>query len=520
MPSTPRTWPLLAVLVVLAVPGGDAERDAALKTITAKECAVRVETLAGPEMQGRGTPSAGLEKAARYVEEELAACGLEPAGPEGSYRLPYQLYCAVADPQGKAQWTDAAGAVQALELGTDFVPVPGSRPGAVRGVPVFAGYAIDASKEEWRDFASGKARGKLVFAFTREPRADDPKLKRFDGAEPTEASTFASKLRAVAEAGGIGLVLVPDPALDLDPGATVPDLVPLPLPRNFSAARLGQLAGWPDVPVISMSRRAAEAIFATDLGKHHADLDKRLRPKLLQAPEGVVVEYDAGLVEQEVPYFNLAARIRGSSGSGAVLILGAHLDHVGWNHGDDAGRMRIHPGADDNASGSAVLLEVAQACAALPPPQDDVLFLWFTGEERGLLGSRAYCEEPLYPHTQALAMLNMDMVARNDPRLLNVGGLWDRPEWARFLRKQARAIRSDLELDFDQGRDLYQRSDHFAFHEHNVPALFFFEGDLNKNEVYHRPGDVAETVDPGKMERIGRLFAATAYALMWEGERP
>lgn len=514
---TRHAWLLLLAAAFLRP--GDEERDQALRTITEEECAARVRVLAAPEMEGRATLSEGLERAARYVEEELAALGLEPAGADGTFRLPYEIPCVVAAEDAAAAWIAPDHARHDLERGRDFVPLPASAEGTAEGEAVFAGYAIDADNEHWRDLEPPKVKGKVVFAFTREPRADDPKSGRFGGAEPTLHSTLGQKVRAAAAAGASALLLVADPALGLDAARPLPELLPFPVPAEWTAERLAEAAGWPRIPVASVSRAVAEAVFGEDLAAYQKSLDRRMRPRLLAAPKGTRVELAVRLAARKVPAFNVAARLRGSDGDGEAVVLGAHLDHVGWAYGQDQGRMRVHPGGDDNGSGIAALLEVAQALAATKP-KEDLLFLWFTGEELGLLGSRAYCENPLVPAEKSIVMMNMDMVGRGEARKVVVGGLWDRPEWEKLVRRQARAIRSDLELELEQGRDLYTRSDQYSFHEEGVPALFFFEGDLEQNRSYHRPDDVPETLDAAKMARIARFFCSVAYAVACEGERP
>jgi len=153
-------------------------------------------------------------------------------------------------------------------------------------------------------------------------------------------------------------------------------------------------------------------------------------------------------------------------------------------------------------------------------PKHDILFLWFTGEELGLLGSRKYCENPLVPHEQTIAMLNMDMVGRGDTKKVNIGGLWSRPRWADFVEAQHKRIKSKLKMDNEQGRDLYARSDQYSFHTQDVVGLFFFEADLETNKSYHQPSDVGESIDGKKMSLIAQLFTACAWAIAYEGQRP
>lgn len=492
-----------------------------LKTITEDECYDLVQTIAGLDMRGRGTMTPGFDKAADFVVEELKALGYEGAGDKGSFRIPINLSCLIPGEDCSFDWSSRSEEVNPPKVEQDFVPVLGTAALAAEGEAVFVGYAIDSKKDKWVDLKPRDVKGKIVFAFTREPRADDTKSKRFEGSESTRESSIQRKAQAVFDAGGIGLVLVPDPGLVAEAHLPLPGMVPYVTRGAANPQGIAGIVNMPEIPVVSVSREIAAQIFATDIEAYAKSMDKRLKPKLLKAGPDSRVSFKVSLSSGSRQAYNLGAVIRGSSGDGQVVILGAHLDHVGFDMLTPAESLRasIHPGADDNASGSAALLEVAEAFAG-HQPQSDVLFLWFTGEEIGLLGSTEYCKEPLYPHENTIAMLNMDMVGRGDDDLINIGGLWSRPEWEKFIKDIHKRSRSRLKMDNDQGRDLYARSDQYSFHQEGVVGLFFFEADLNKNKVYHQVGDVAETIDGKKMERIAQLFAATAWALAFEGERP
>jgi len=490
-----------------------------LKTISEEECYDHVQILASLDNRGRGTFTPGFDKAADYVVETLKGLGIEGAGEEGSYRLPITLAAIVPGPDCAFDWSDRPSEEEALVVEKDFVPVIGTKPLSADGEAVFVGYAIDSKKEKWVDIKSRDVRGKIVFAFTREPRADDPKFKRFEGADSTRESALKRKAQAVYEAGALALVIVPDPGLMSEDDLPLSGMVPYVTPTPPNVRGLINRLGFPDIPVVSVSRAVAGRIFDTDINAYAASIDKKLKPKLLETKKDMRVSLTVSLEAGEREGYNLGARIPGSSKDGKVVILGAHLDHVGFDVFQDEMRISVHPGADDNASGSATLLEVAQAFAG-HTPKTDVLFLWFCGEELGLLGSREYCKHPIYPHEDTIAMLNMDMVGRGEDKIINIGGLWDRPEWESFLKQQHKRIKSKLKMDNDQGRDLFARSDHYSFHQEGVVSLFFFEADLIKNKVYHQVGDVADSIGGRKMERIGQLFAAVAWALAFEGERP
>ena len=510
----------LSILLLAAAPqAADDAFDQVVQSITVEEIQEHVDFLAGPTTRGRGTLTPGFEIAAKYVEAQLTELGLEAAGPDGSYRLPIELNCIVPSEKTYFEYGTKKGDPTKLKVGLDFVPLPGSSDKEVEGEPVFVGFAIDARKEKWEDLSPRKVKDKVVFAFTREPYADDQKTKRFDGLEATKYSEWGEKARAVKAAGGLALVLIPDPGIFPEEVGPIPNLLEIPMWPGAGTRGLGRMVGFGDLPVASVSRKVASELFGTDMEKYYLSILKRKKPKPLKVKGKNLVRFKSDSTNLKVPAYNLAARIKGSGDSNEVVVLGAHLDHVGFNYYSDKGRVRVHPGADDNASGTSALLEVAEALAG-KKPQVDVLFLWFTGEESGLLGSRAYCEDPLYPHEQTLVMLNMDQIARTDPDEMFLGGVWDTATWKRLILKQNKRIRSPLKVQTEGHKDMYMRSDQWAFAQKDVPAFFFFEGNINKNKVYHKPGDVPDSILTDKVMWIARLFVATAWSVAWEGERP
>jgi hypothetical protein len=492
--------------------------DSALKTITADDCYDKVNILAAPEMMGRGTLSHGFELAAEYVEGQLTEYGLVPPSEDG-FRVPITLNCLIAAEDCILAFPPQGVAEDKLEVLDQFAPVVGSYETSVSGPAIFVGYAIDARNDGWRDLSPAKVKGKIVFAFTREPHPDDRKNKKFDGADASRHSQLSVKARAVADAGGIGLVIIPDPLLVPDSQLVLPNTTPLVNPNAAEAIRFFQRSGFPRIPVMTASRDFASLLFDTDIDQYFIKIEKRRRPMMLLPEKGMLVTMNVAFENADVETYNLAAFIKGDGSSDEIMVLGAHLDHVGLDPNADRMTMTLRPGADDNASGAAALLEVAQALAP-HKPKHDILFLWFTGEELDLLGSRQYCESPLVPHEQTIAMFNMDMVGRGKDNRLNIGGLWSRPRWEKFIKAQHKRIKSRLKMDNEQGRDLYARSDQYSFHVKDVVGLFFFEGDLASNKFYHQPGDVGESINGKKMSMIAHLFTACTWAIAYEGQRP
>jgi len=488
-----------------------------LKTITEQDSYDNVQILAAPGMGGRGTLTAGHDKAAAYVEEQLTALGYQPANGE-SFRIPVAISCVLA---AKETHFEVSGLEEEmpLVLEKDFVPIIGSHEEDAWGEGVFIGYAIDSKKEKWRDVKKKDVKGKIVFAFTREPFADNPKSRRFDGTKSTRYSEIKQKASEVEKAGGLALVLIPDPGMLFDDTQPVPGMSPCVDTRGAGPVGFQRNIGLPKFPVMSVSREVAGRIFEVDFNTIYQSMEKKKKSKTLKTKKGVEIRLGVSWETGTRDSFNLAALLPGKETGGEHLVLGAHLDHVGFDITADKVRFQLRPGADDNASGSAALLEVAQGLAGTQP-EIDILLLWFTGEEIGLVGSNEYCKDPLFPHENAVAMFNMDMVGRGDTKKINIGGLWERPGWEELVEGMHKRIKSPLKMDNDQGRDLYARSDQYSFHQKGVVGLFFFEADLNTNKDYHQPTDIAETIDGKKISLIAKLFTACAWAVAFEGARP
>ena len=493
--------------------------DEVVGSIAEKSVRDTLTVLAGPGMQGRGTFTPGFDRAAAFVEEQLKALGLEPAGTDGSYRLKYTLPCVTPAPESSVRWEGMPSGDLAPKLGAAFVPLLGSRAAAVEAEAVFAGFGLQSKDDNWSDYKDKDVKGKILFAFTREPWADDVKQKRFEGPAPSAASGLLAKAQAAAAAGAVAIVFVPDPALEADEALAFLGAHQIPSGRGLNPQQVEGAMGFPAIPVMSVSRALAGAIFSKDIRAYHSEIEKKKKSSVLSSGK-LKVRLECRHQVATVETYNLAARIKGTESQGEVLVLGAHLDHVGWGVTQELGqsRLQIFPGADDNASGSTALLEVAKAFTGAAPTVD-VLFLWFSAEELGLLGSNAYCEAPLYPMEKTVAMLNLDQIARTDPKEMNIGGTWERDDWAEFVRDQARRAKSKMKLDFKSGRDLFGRSDQYHFFEKKVPALFFFEGNIDDNPVYHKPGDVPETIEFSKVAEVAKVFAACAYAIAVEGVR-
>lgn len=478
----------------------------ALEAIDRDEIEQRIRYLASDRFEGRDTPMRGLDRAAEYIASELASYGLEPiSDSETPYYYPWGTRALIADPSCSLT-THTPGNEQAREtyaLGEDYVPCWVSGELEVQAPVVFAGYGITARDERYDDYGGRTIHGKIALVMSHEPR-QDAKGKRFEGPLGTEHASILAKAENAAEHGARGMIIVKNPLHHDDTGPMGDQL-----PRMPAGGRGGiRPPTSASIPVVSVSLAVAEAILGQPIEPLQTRIDRTLRNKLISA-DGVEVKIRVKLEQSAVTTQNVAAFHRGSDSSmrDEVVVLGAHYDHIGQS--DRTGETNF--GADDNGSGTAALLEIAQAfgTSKIETPRT-ILFLFFSGEEKGLIGSKRYVDQPVIPLDHTVAMLNMDMVGRNDPRRIDVLGANEHPKLYASARRAAANRRvGGLRIE-KGGQEYFQRSDHFPFHERGVPVLFFFSG---VHDDYHRPTDTAEKIHPEKIARVARTIFLTAADL-------
>ncbi len=450
--------------------GGLVAALAALSPSGSGQVEADVRFLASAELRGRDTPSRGLEAAAAYLEAGARAAGMQP-GARGSYRAPYELFDA---------GLDVAASEAALRVGdVRFALRPGSD------------YAVRPQEVVEHD-----TRGALLFA----GHGDKDELAELD-VEGHWLLVWDSELswsrRALyaRRAGAVGVLVASDPEAA---GAGPPSWAEASLrtaPRRPTPGRANR-APLPSVWVASDVLASALRVAGDD-------------PAALQLGQELDVEFHerrraVGAIDVD----NVAALWPGSDPglAGEVIVLLAHFDHVGVQRG------KVHPGADDNASGTAALLAVARGLAAGGPLRRSVLLLWVSGEERGLLGSRAWAADPqLPPGLRPVAAFNLDMVGRNAPEFLTVTPSPRHDEYNDLVRMLERlAPREDFPL-LTSGDEGWRRSDHYALHlELGLPVAFLSS---DEHADYHEPTDTADRVDFGKVARVGRLLLRALWEL-------
>lgn len=484
-----------------------------LSSITPEEMKAHDVFLASDAMRGRNTPSPELDSCASYIAGQFASYGLAPADPEHGY---YQIFNLLRTRLGSPNSFSASlgGTEKQYTIKRDFVPNHETGNGSLTNVPaVFVGYGITAPEYGYDDYAGIDVTGKVVMMFKKEPQVDDPE-SAFEGLKTTDYARNRVKIENALDHGAVGIIFMPDPnAVFRRPPNSWPSLLRNP-PPNAVPVTLETHVG-KKLVCITVGKKAAEELIAvsgktaTDL---FSDIDSSGHPMSCDIP-GLAVSITTTLEGDKIPVKNVVGFWEGSDPElkNELIIIGGHYDHIGTQND-----TIIFNGADDNASGTAGVMEVAEAFTeAGRHPKRSLLFITFAGEEKGLFGSRFYVENPLYPLKNTVAMLNMDMISRNDSNDVAVIGTRSSKK-LKEIDEEANAAYVHMNLGYDQERYFLQ-SDHYSFYRKNIPVIFYNTRDTPD---LHRPTDTSDKIIPGKMAKIGRLVFATAWITAERADRP
>jgi len=472
---------LIAALPPVAAASGDEVR---------ARLSYDVHFLASDALEGRFSGSEGAKVAAQFVADRFRELGLKPAGSDGTYFQHFSFIARVHPGPANALSIDLPGGTRAAKLEDDFRPLAFSSSGSASGEVVFAGYGIHAPDLSYDDFAGLDVKGKVVLVLRYSPEGDDP-ASRFQ--QHMALRRKASEARAL---GAAALLVATGPV-----GAK--ETAPVKISFDASFADSG-------LPVFGISTPLAEALFAGH-GFSLADLQQRMndRKEPASRPLGVNATLVADVVQERADALNVLATLPGSDPArrDQVVVVGAHVDHLGYG-GEGSGSLApevhaIHHGADDNASGTAAMLEVARRLAAKPPART-VLFASFSGEEEGLLGSSHLVQNLPVPKEAVVAMINLDMVGRPKPGpALTIGGYGTATEWPDLVEK----INSTRHFKIATNKGGFGASDHSSFYAVDVPVLFLFTG---AHEDYHKPSDTADRIDYRGMAQVTGFAAVPA----------
>ena len=504
-------WAILLVPAVLVPIGNWHFRSSmpatAAGAITSERLMPHIRYLASDELEGRLAGSPGAEKAASYIAEQFARRNLLPLGDEGSYLQGFSFVSGVRLGSAnslEAAWgtggsSNRAGGSGVLEPGGDFTPVSFSLSGEFEGAAQFVGYGISAESLQYDDYREADVKGKFVFVLRYGPEGDDPhgQFGRYHA--------LRYKAQTARDRGAKGIVFVDD-SEDFSKST----LSKLRFDRSFADSGIAALA---------ISRPTARRILA-GAGLNLDTLEGSARGRKGSAADmpGVHLKFRSDLVKETRSARNVVGLLKGAGDlAEEVLAIGAHFDHLGMGEVSSLAAKpgsEIHNGADDNASGTAGLVELAGALASRKDqPRRSVLFLAFSGEEQGLLGSRHYVNHPAIPLEKTVAMINMDMIGRMQGKRLIVGGTGSSPGWRDLLTRLNED--ADFELKFREGG--FGPSDHSSFYGRDIPVLFFFTG---VHGDYHKPSDDYDKIEAVSTARVVEFIFRTADSIRGMDQRP
>ena len=465
-----------------------------------------VKYLASEKLKGRLDGTRELDQAARYIADQFRSMGLRAAG-NGSYFQRFRITSNARAGKSNRLAYASGEARTNLEMGRDFCPSSMSSNGAVSGQVVFAGYGITAREYGYDDYAGVDVRGKIVLVLRHEPQEYDDNSV-FGGKVFTDHAQIESKAVNAKRHGASALLLAADMATHAGYAEQLDQLGPALGPDS---------AGIPFVEVKAEVADRWLALAGRSIEGEIRSIDNDLRGHSFALPASLTLDLSVDLRRDTRPVDNVLAYLPGSSDE--YLILGAHYDHVGRGEQysmEPAKRGMIHPGADDNASGTSGVLELARWFSKHPGHRRGILFLAFGGEEFGLLGSNHYAEAPALPLAKAIAMINLDMIGRVRNDRVFVGGVGTGSNFKALVEglNQSEGAKFDLE-DSDTGG--YGSSDHYSFTPHGIPFLFFFSG---LHPDYHTPGDTWDRVDAPQAARLLRLVGRVIERLLDSPDRP
>jgi Zn-dependent M28 family amino/carboxypeptidase len=498
--------------------------------------------LAGDSLRGRLTDTEENRATADFIKSRFERMDLKPAGPNNSFYQPYNLMTSTLGDGNALEVITGDGAVRHLRQGQEFYPHRFGASGHVTGSVVFAGFGISAPQFQYDDYGGDAIKGKIVLALDHEPGERDPSSP-FDGVVTSEPSAAWRKVLAAQDKGAVAVLFVSD--VHNHPGAanfeaTARNYWPDKAPR----IRPYTLATWADrirIPAAQISPALASSLVAAT-GKTLEELSKsaeNTRGSTPLALPGARVDLQTAVDRHIVADRNVVALLEGSDSrlKNEWVIVSAHFDH---NGADDT---QIFNGADDNGSGTVALIEIAEAYALAAKdgqrPKRSVLFAAWNSEERGLLGAWAYTEQPIAPLSTIAAVLNMDMIGRDEEvpvgggnrftgldvqtaesnsNAVNLMGFSRVPDISAAIDRANATINLDVKKRYDNNSsNLVRRSDQWPFLMRGVPAVGLMTG---LHPDYHTQYDRPEKINYAKMEKIARLVHQASWDIANAEARP
>lgn len=490
--------------LLLFTGGGGITADPVLyeKYINKEDLSLHLHKIAGDEFEGRETGMPGQKKAAEYLANEFKVDGVAP-GNNGTYFQKFKV--SIQTPEnvslefGKTK----------LEFLKDFYYFPGFDDlDLTTSEIVFAGFGID--DPAYSDFSNTDLSGKVVMILSGEPMVNGK--SKITGS--TDLSSWTNNWRRKHDAlkkRGAKCIIICSQGFSNMPSQVLHQISK----PTYKISSVNQEAS--RIPMFYVSPSIYKEVTGKSLGKTIKELSKSSvnQPFTINSSFKLIMDRPIKTLDSE----NVLGFIEGTDKKDEIVVITAHYDHLGKD-GD-----KIYYGADDDGSGTVAVLELAEAFAKAKAegngPRRSILFMPVAGEEKGLLGSQYYTENPVYPLAKTVTDLNIDMIGRLDkkhagnPNYIYVIGSDKLSKELHSISEACNSKYSRLELDYtyndeNDPNQFYYRSDHYNFAKNNIPVIFYFNG---VHEDYHQPTDTVDKIDFQKMEKITRLVFHTAWAV-------
>lgn len=467
--------------------------------ITAEEIQYHINYLASEELEGRMTGTPEVYKAAIYLQNEFDRYGLYPFFDQ-SFLQEFPFIAGIELGKNIRLAIKSDKINKELKVKTDFIPLSFTDNLSISGSLVFAGYGISATDLSYDDYDGLDVKNKIVVVLRDHPDKKNPH-SQFE-----KYSSLRFKTTTAREKGASGIIFINDFERDTD------ELIPLKYDNASSIT---------DISAINMKRSYIEELFSAEtknLKTIVESINNDLKPNSFSFKSATVdARVEVNKIEKSC--WNVAGFIPGNNPAytNEYLVIGAHYDHLGWGDHNSlymGDVPMIHFGADDNASGTAGLLELAEKFMSVKDQLNrSIVFAAFSGEELGLLGSAYMVNNFPVPISDVVTMINMDMIGRlNDKNDLIVYGTGTSSSWKDILNNKNTY---DLNLTFnDEG---FGPSDHSSFYGKQIPVLFFFTG---THSDYHKPSDTADKINAKGQERILRFVYDVAKEIVQKETKP
>jgi hypothetical protein len=453
-----------------------------------------VKELASPEMEERGAGTKGLGRAEHLIEKRYKELHLDPAGVNG-YAQPFSVITGARLKPDNRCSVQTGKKKQELKIEQDFVPYSFSSSGLVQAPMVFAGYGATAEEFHYDDYAGLDVKDKVVLVLRYEPAGFSGKSAHH---ELTQHSQLITKAINARNHGAKALIVVNGKLGDGEE-----DLL----------TRFGSVSGPENVGIamVQVKRAVADAWFQAarkSLKEVQEQISASTNPSSFAFPDSLALSLNVDIETTRATVDNVLAWLPGQTDE--YVIIGAHYDHLGRGNVDSLAPSQIgqiHPGADDNASGTAGVLELARLLAPERGKlKRSILFMDFAGEELGLLGSAEWVKEPTRPLDKAVAMINMDMIGRIKDDKVYIGGVGTGSTFKSVLDQAEK----ETPFKFEASPGGYSSSDHTSFVTKKIPVLFFFSG---LHSDYHKPSDTWDKINGPSAARLLDMVENVAVQL-------